>query len=287
MSNLQDLGRWPDFLGIGAIKSGTTWLHACLAEHPDIYTTQTKEIEFFNNRYDLGSGWYKSLFPVSEKIVCGESTPGYMHDDHCARRIYDANRSMKLLVCLRNPVDRAFSHYMMSQRISSLSIEAKIVAFDKVARQTDCKFVRFGLYANQLDPFAHLFDKNQLHISLFDEIADDPIQMIQSVYRHIGVADDFLPNSLNTVVNRSALYRNEALFGALRKTVQATERSFLAPFILKLKMNGVRDKVLNWWRVSDTRTEMLAETRLFLQEYYAESNMRLIKDFGLDVSIWD
>ncbi len=279
-------GNWPDFIGIGAIKSGTTWLHACLAEHPEIYTPGTKELEFFSTRYELGSEWYRQLFSDANGRLSGESTPAYLHSPECAARIYDANPQARLIVCLRNPADRAFSHFMMANRESRSSPEEKLHEFDSAIRNTAIKYAQFGLYANQLKPFFDRFGKDNIHIVLFDDIEADPSAVVRETFDFLGVDNTFVPDSLYRKVNPAARYRNAAAFSLLRKLIRYVENNIFAGLILWMKTSGIRDRVLNWWRIPQTNLEMLPETRKFLDEFYSSPNHQLERLISTDLSRW-
>lgn len=132
--------RLPDFLIAGAQKSGTTSLYAYLSEHPQVAAPMTKELSFFDNHFDRGLHWYRSHFPLLEAhlpdvyprlpSLSGESTAYYLCHPHAARRIADTLPRVKIILLLRNPVDRAFSHYQLNLRRGKerLSFEAAIAA---------------------------------------------------------------------------------------------------------------------------------------------------------------
>jgi hypothetical protein len=279
-------GRWPDFIGIGAIKSGTTWLHACLAEHPDIFTPPTKELEFFTLRYELGDAWYRGLFADAGDRLAGESTPAYLHDRRCAERIHAANPGAKLIVCLRNPADRAFSHFMMKNRESRSPATEKIRRFDATIRESGNDYVACGLYAEQLRPYLERFGRANMIVILYDDIAADPTSVIARVYDFLGVDAGFVPDALHRRINPAARYRNAAAFAWLRKAVQFTEQRLFSRLILWMKTSGLRDRVLDWWRIPEANVQMLPQSREFLDRFYAEPNLELERLLDLDLSAW-
>ena len=112
----------PDFLIIGAARSGTTSLYQYLVKHPNIEPCAVKQLHFFDQYFQRGINWYRMNFPSNwqkfifqrikkSKFITGEATPYYLQNPHAPKRVYDLNSNMKLIVLLRNPVDRAFSHY--------------------------------------------------------------------------------------------------------------------------------------------------------------------------------
>src|SRR5690242_4033623 len=112
----------PDFLVIGAQRGGTTSLYQYLQVHPFIEPATTKEVHFFDRRFHKGLAWYRGHFPTAlEKyradrlhnrlFLIGEATPDYLFHPHTPRRVARILPWVKLIVLLRNPVERAYSHY--------------------------------------------------------------------------------------------------------------------------------------------------------------------------------
>ncbi|MBA3426416.1 MAG: sulfotransferase [Rubrobacter sp.] len=110
-------GSLPDFLIIGAQKAGTTFLYYLLCQHPYVAPTSEKELHFFDSqKFNKGEGWYRSNFPppTSEnghKVITGEASPYYIYHPLAARRAAQVVPHARLIVLLRNPVDRAYSDY--------------------------------------------------------------------------------------------------------------------------------------------------------------------------------
>lgn len=102
----------PDFLIIGAQKAGTTSLHDYLCQHSAVAAPVTKEVHFFDNEFQRGSGWYRAHFRRGEQgALTGESTPYYLFHPLAARRAAEVVPEARLIVVLRDPIDRAFSHH--------------------------------------------------------------------------------------------------------------------------------------------------------------------------------
>ena len=106
----------PDFIIIGAQRSGTTSLYNYLIEHQNIKSTSQKEIHYFDNNYDKGLTWYSKKFPSIRKgiEITGEASPYYIFHPHAVNRISKDFPNVKLIVLLRNPIERAYSHYCMA-----------------------------------------------------------------------------------------------------------------------------------------------------------------------------
>ena len=110
----------PNFMCLGAAKSGTTTLYDILGQHPDIYTSSFKEPHFFYipENFSNGLHWYeKTYFKKADKKIIADFTPSYFFDENAPKRIFESlGGNMKFLVIIRNPVDRAYSHYLHSKR---------------------------------------------------------------------------------------------------------------------------------------------------------------------------
>lgn len=112
----------PDFVIVGAMKSGTTSLFHYLASHPQVVPPQYKEIHFFDNAYRKGVDWYRRHFPLRATMklksnsITGESSPYYMLHPRAPKRMYDVIPDAKLIFLLRDPVERAISHYFFMRR---------------------------------------------------------------------------------------------------------------------------------------------------------------------------
>ena len=132
-------GRLPDFVIIGAMKSGTTSLYNFVIKHPTIAPAFAKELHYFSIWYKFGELWYRSNFPTNlsrhyfykktnQKLLSGEASPTYLFYPTVPSRMKEILPDVKLIVILRNPVDRAYSHYhhMLRRNNESLSFEKAI-----------------------------------------------------------------------------------------------------------------------------------------------------------------
>jgi hypothetical protein len=173
--------RLPDFLIIGAQKCGTTYLYEKLTEHPLVVPALTKEVHFFDNSYHQGEAWYRGHFTgkVGTNLT-GEASPYYIFHPHAARRIYTTTPHVKLILLLRNPVNRAYSHYHHEARLGyePLSFEDALAQEEKrLAGETEkmLKDERYyshthqhyayrpkGVYADQLKTWFDLFPQTQI-----------------------------------------------------------------------------------------------------------------------------
>jgi len=206
----------PNFLLIGAQKCGTSWLSKMISAHPDIFAPSKKELHFFNKQsnYDRGMLWYRSLFSGynGEKAI-GESTPNYFWTTTNEAEIEESGRThnvpklihehypnIKLIVSLRDPVQRAISAYYHNVR-------ARRIAPTQPLKQVWHKYgiISMGLYHSQLCNWLTFYPINQFLILIYEnDIAQNKKSTLRRVYRFLGVDDTFEPEHLQKQYNARA-----------------------------------------------------------------------------------
>lgn len=182
----------PNFLGIGVPRGGTTWLHNLLASHPDVYAPdRRKEVHFFDRYYDRGIAWYEGFFPRGSNAgafaAVGEITPHYLYCRDCPSRIADLKTVSRLLLILRNPIERAYSHYRWRVRLENY--RANFETFLEERPQA----VEWGLYAKYLRNYLEYFDRNRILILIHEMALNDVPQTRQRLARFLGIDPDQFP----------------------------------------------------------------------------------------------
>lgn len=184
----------PNFLGIGAAKCGTTWMHSLLQQHPQIYMPRKrKEIDFFNmdHNYDRGFDWYESFFPDAQEAVkytaIGEFTPRYINSPKFANRIAEVKSVEKLIVMLRDPAKRTYSQYAHAVRNGySKSFQGFIAERPYVVEQS--------LYSQKLEPFLDLFAPEQFCYFIFEDAVKDVPKTQQKIANFLNVDPNKFPD---------------------------------------------------------------------------------------------
>lgn len=184
------------FICVGAQKAGTSTLHDILQQHPAINFPKRKETHFFRDdeKYNAGVKNYFDLFedkPGAEYY--GEIDPEYLYFEHCAQRIKETFGDLKILAILRNPVDRAYSHYLMtkSRGLEDLSFNEAIQSEkDRLASHFDhinYSYLARGRYSAQLERFEDIFGKENVKTFLFDDFISDPEAIVAQIFEFVGM----------------------------------------------------------------------------------------------------
>jgi len=209
----------PDFLILGVAKAGTTSLYQYMIQHPDIYPGLRKETAFFYSKSGLKS--YRSYFSTifykvfiknikKQNFLTGEATPGYLFFPYCAEKIFDVIPKAKLIVILRNPVDRAFSHYQqqVSKKLEKLSFEDAIKMEKDRMRDKEgmgneeyysnfgnVSYLARGIYVDQLKIWMAKYPKEQFLILVTENLAADIIRTTNDVFKFLNLTS-FSPKNL-------------------------------------------------------------------------------------------
>lgn len=274
----------PNFIIAGAQKCGTTSLYFSLKEHADIFMSTLKEIDFFNedSNYKRGLEWYSSFFKNwhNEKVA-GESSPDYFHCEKVPKRLATLLPDVKIIILLRNPVDRAYSSYWHSVYLGyetllfdrAIELEPERIKISENAKENHSYLLR-GNYAQHIERFLEYFDRSQLLILLSEQYFQDPASAIRLVAEFIGIScDERYINKVKTIKrNLARLPRNRSL---LR----------LYPFLKKYSFNGYRLlRKMNTKKIKYPPVDL--ELRHKLLKHFSDSNAKLEKLLGRDLSIW-
>jgi sulfotransferase family protein len=206
VSGKPEIGALPDFLIIGAHKCGTTSLYHLLTQHPYVEPAPVKELHFFDRpeRFDKGIEWYRRCFPPprwkdGRRTITGEATPYYLFHPHAADRIAEMLPQAKLIALLRNPVDRAYSHYHMQRRLGheTSSFEEAVEAekarlqhgekesseherYSSVSHDPSNLLAR-GIYVDQLLRWSRFFDDEQMLVLKSEDFFERPADTLKLV----------------------------------------------------------------------------------------------------------
>lgn len=284
-----------DFIGIGAPKAGTTWLFNCLSAHPEICTGKVKEIGFFlNENYEKGLPWYLNHFEhCNTNYVSGEFTPNYLRNaEIVAPRIKEHFPNAKLIVSLRNPIERFLSQHYFEYAMGRHGV----LNPEEIPEERLKRILDQGLYYKNLSTFLDLFPENQVLVLIYRDIEENPREQLAKVYKFLGVDPSFIPTNINkrsnvTELNRTkirsikrAYYRGQIFF---------TKHPFgrrLAPLIKAVGLATLAKKTATFL-TSDGKSPMKnkkvsIKMRRQIQSFYKEDIINLEKLLNRDLSFW-
>lgn len=269
----------PNFLVIGVEKGGTTWLHAQLKKHPEIFLPNTKEIHFFNkynsnfiahDYFKFGLEWYGEFFKdYNGQKAIGEITPMYICDPEAPFRIKQMLPEVKIIAILRNPVDRAYSHYWMAKQKN----HTKIATFKEAIEQKEPRFIERGLYYKQLKIYYELFDAQQIMVVFSDEVFKNPEYWISKICKFLGVNEFYFQNdrSIQEKVFEASAYKSTFLLNKQIYLVHKMRRNKTLSSVLNwMKRKGFADSIKKMNTVEKQYDKIPEGEALMLQEYYKE-----------------
>jgi hypothetical protein len=195
----------PNFLILGAQKAGTTALYAYLRWHPQVTGPSFKEVSFFDRHYARGERWYRAHFPARRRPAIGEASPSYLLHPLAPERVAALLPDARLIVLLRNPIDRAFSHYQHEVALGRepLSFEDAVAAEDERLRGEvermladpayfshawwNYTYVARGRYAEQIERWYAAFPRERLLVLFTEELAGEPGATYRRVLEFLGI----------------------------------------------------------------------------------------------------
>ncbi len=215
MTNEYSQYREPGFLIIGCQKGGTSSLYANLTRNPYIRPAGGKEIHFFDDNYHQGLNWYRLHFPpvgLFDETLSGEASPYYFFHPAVPRRLFQTYPRIKLILLLRNPVDRAYSHYQHNIRkkreIASFpeaiarephmleGEEEKLLRINhyKSINHKYFSYLSRGVYIKQLKRWTTYFPLDRFKIIKSEDYFQTPLQVVEEVIRFLGVKQHTAPS---------------------------------------------------------------------------------------------
>jgi hypothetical protein len=271
-------GRLPDFLVIGAMRSGTSSLARYLRAHPSICLATQKEVHFFDRNFDQGIEWYRRHFPCSHAgHLTGEATQTYLFDKEALDQMASVVPDARIIVILRHPIDRAYSHYWLNRSrgreplefAAAIEAEPHRVENGGLNERFWYSYLGRGRYTRQLVAVAERYPRDRVSVHLFDELRDSPEATYGSICDFLGVDNGFHPPNLGTVVNPYVTFRSLRV-RALSRRLPAQLRKAVARVNTRVGMYPAMDVEL--------RRDLIAR--------FEEEIVSLESWLGKDLSLW-
>lgn len=227
----------PTFLFIGASKCGSTWLFEMLRAHPGVFVPPAKDLMFFDRNYGRGLDWYASHFRGADGRPCGELTNEYFLEPLFAERIRDSLPDVRLICCLRQPVDRALSRYRyaLSTGLPTRTSFVEFCAREDIRHESD--------YAGNLKPFFEIFGRDRLLVTWYDDLRADPAAYLSRVYDFIGADSRFQPRGFTRRVLPAQAPRFWLLGALAFRTAKLMRRLRLEEMLGHLKASRLMNAI--------------------------------------------
>ena len=288
----------PNFLVIGAMKSGTTALYYYFEQHPQIYMSPIKEPNFFcsegqenlDGRSITSIEAYRDLFRhASGETAIGEASHCYLYEPKAAARIRAHVPDARLIAVLRNPIDRAYSHFlhMVRNGTEPLTDFAQALREEEVGAHRERSFQDYigrGLYYGQLKRYFDTFGWDQVRVYLYDDLSDAPVDMLRDAFRFLGVDDSFVPDvSLRRNVSGQPKYETLDRFLRSPSAIKDMLKLYL-PGRLRWSLSNAFDKLKARNLVEPPSVQ--PEVRRRLIEVYRQDILKLEELLHRDLSGW-
>jgi hypothetical protein len=194
-------GPLPDFVVIGTQKGGTSYFYDLLTEHPLVSRAAAKELHFFDNKFAEGVGWYRRCFSEGKHVdghrtITGEASPSYLFDPQVPERMAQIVPEARLIALLRNPIDRAYSHYQMEvrrgkeERSFKDATQEEMTSVEGEGNTVDVPhaYLRRGLYAEQLERFSFFANRDRLLVIKSENLFTRRLEVLERVLRFFRLA---------------------------------------------------------------------------------------------------
>lgn len=273
---------------VGAPKTGTTSLYYYLNQHTNVCMSSIKEPNFFSAK-EVNSLFYKSkivddineyhkLFSQNKKQIIGEASVSYLFFNDVPNRIYKYNPKAKIIILLRNPIERALSHYLMDFRLGFCSENFEdIIAQPEIFPQYYQQYLELGNYFLQLKRYLNVFNENQLSIVFYDDLKSNSQKVMKHIFSFLEIEFQDLDYSIqNSFLSPSNIFVSELYkFNSLRKIVKSL---FPEPFLSLVKSIFFSNNS------KPTFSDSIIKQ---LNAYYKSDIVELEKLLNKDLSKWD
>jgi len=299
----------PNFFIIGAAKSGTSAIWHHLQEHPDVYMSPRKHTRFFafgvedpgfrgpapknpHSPYAITDlQIYHAMFEgVTNETAVGEASWTYLYRSEAPRRIREYAPDARLIAILRNPADRAYSHYRQNVQAG----REPLADFTQALKQEEVRirhnwwpefhYVHMGLYFAQLKHYFDAFDRDQIKVYLYEDLDSDPYSLLRDAFGFLDVDDTFTPEAIIRS-NPSGASKNKSLHSLLQRLESV--RPIAERFIPDRKLQSIvrLGRTLNN-RNTDRLRLSPTENRRLIDEYFREDILDLQDLIQRDLSAW-
>ncbi|MFC1550443.1 sulfotransferase [Candidatus Neomarinimicrobiota bacterium] len=281
----------PNFIIVGAPKSGTTSLWHYLSQHPQIYMSLIKEPHYFStNQRDLTLIEYEKLFRNrNNEIAVGEASTSYLWYKGTAERIKESIPNCKIIIILRNPADRLYSAYLQHKRIGAFFFDFKDIVNvlnqeqENINKKAIDSIWNKGFYSSYVENYYRVFGRKNVSIHLFNDLINSPQNLLESIFDFLNVDKTFTPN-----MRRQLNVGGDVGFAFLPKLFRLMGRVFkplITKFIKYDTLNYHRHRILGYKKIKheDRMDDKLREE---ISAIYFEDIKRLQIMIDRNLDFW-
>lgn len=263
--------RPPNFLFIGPDKSGSTWLYQVLKQHRQVFLPDVKELFFFDQFYDKGWHWYSRYFKNAgeQHRIVAEICHDYLFSPLACQRIAHDLPSAKLMVCLREPVKRAFSEFLYRIKVGVLDCDFETALEEAV------ELIDHGRYAQYLGCYLERFKRDQIFVAVFDDLVANPQRFFDNLCDFLGLQHVALSNQLKEKVLPAAKPRFPRVTKFARGISWEVRRLGFPGVVGRIKESALLHRFLYSPYGPNEKPQISSSAREFLHEVFTPEVQRL------------
>ena len=280
MSQEKNKETWPNFFIVGAARAGTTSLYTYLKNTPGVYMSEHKEPHYFVDNMKTGAydeSKYLQLFKkIKNEKAIGEASTGYLIDPSSAKCIHDKIPDAKIIILLRDPVERAFSSYLTYATRTKKDLSSHEIFLETFGTKFGLKYDKNpylgrGLYSSQVKKYLKIFGEENVGIWFFEDMKKDTMQVVKEVLKFLKI-DSLPPDNVSKIYNPYLVYRGKIIeYLCFNKTIRKIAPIFLPSLAL-------RHLVFNKLFIKEGQKPKLSENdRRKLENYYYDDVIALEK----------
>ncbi|SET48742.1 Sulfotransferase domain-containing protein [Nitrosomonas marina] len=268
-----------NFIGIGAQKCASTWIHRVLSDHPEVTIYSGKQIDFFSFFYDRGYQWYEKQLQESGKVAIGEFSTSYFTDSDSPERVFSYNPGMRIILSLRDPIDRAYSNHLHEVRLQHIT--GRNLTFETGLKNNPMYLLQ-SRYSLHLKRWLEIFPASQLLVLFQEEIRDTPLEQSRKLYRFLGLDDSHHSKFLKEKINKSQISRHQGFERFARYTGQLGRALGAGSIIESVKKNKWLRRLRQYNEVDlrDIIPAIQPSTREYLQSLLADDMFELSRQLN-------
>ena len=284
----------PEYFVVGTAKAGTTSLFKYFLDHPQVFVPPNKETYFFgehcyeDSKIETIKEYQKIFRSAVSGEKCVEVSTSYLYSQQAACEIKEYNPDAKIMIILRNPVDRAFSNYKYKLKTGKEDCNNFEEALSREENRISAglpygfHYTGMGLYYNQVKRYFDIFDKENVLVLLFDELKSDPALFYEKINCFMGIKP---LTSFNTSkkVNKSGAARSKLIMRVLN------DDSFLKKMVKRIVPKDKQRHVSGFLKdlnISNKKILMKTGTKNRLKEFFHDDIMKLESCINKDLSSW-